>query len=213
MAIEKKSTHSTKSEIEGDWSIYFAEYSSLPYEDGGWKEFYEPAEYIIGFFEQYGRFNTKNFLEIGSAGGFLVEEFLNLGWSAWGIEQYKPIVDQFRNLSNRNLHGNATDLSRFPRDYFDLIYVSCFCYLNGEPLEKAIKEMRRVSKRTGVIEVDGMFLMPNGKPTFEDEFVKTHKTTHEWGELLRKYGFRVLKTTHRYLLVQKRRKYSDLSVE
>ena len=185
------------------WSRYFRDYTrDRSYQDGGWKTYHIPASRILHRVKKFRNLDeVKTFLEIGSAGGFLVADFLKRGFDAYGIEHYQPIIGVCKAAVGRNIHGCATKLV-FRKGYFDLIYATALCYLAGKKLEKAIREIYRVLDDEGIAIVDGVF--KGGY--FSDEYTKTFLTAKQWGELLKGYGFTPLLIKKGFVLVEKSEK-------
>ena len=75
-------------------------------------------------------FSNKNsretqlyFLDVGSASGELVNEFISSGWEAHGIEPSKGLVElSINNFRLNNIKHSTVEEAEYPNNHFDLIH-------------------------------------------------------------------------------------------
>lgn len=88
------------------------------------------------------------FLELGCAKGFLVQAMRMIGIEAYGMDISEYAVSNCHpDMKDYIFCQNATDLSRFKDEYFDLVYSWDFLeHLYPQELHECLKECRRVGK-------------------------------------------------------------------
>jgi SAM-dependent methyltransferase len=140
----------------------------------------------------FGRKPPYTLLDCGSANGLTLERFAGIGIEAWGIENSPHVhartAPEWR---ERNLLGDVRTLP-FPDRSFDFVYETCLCYLSGEDVDRAIRELYRVC-RIGVF-MGGITsdMMPEVIEEHElFEGVGTLTTLWDWSERFQRHGFRI----------------------
>jgi SAM-dependent methyltransferase len=134
-------------------------------------------------------------LDAGSASGLTLAEFAKRRIDAWGVERNKYIHQQTpHHLNRRNLLGDIRKLD-FADNYFDFVYETCLAYLPEGQLGRAIRELRRVTKR-GII--FGSITTDMNAELFKRRNLlfgmKSLMTLREWSELFGGNGFTVATT-------------------
>src|SRR5262249_35155836 len=88
-------------------------------------------------------------LDCGSASGLTLAALERVRVEAWGVDNnpytHAPPRGKWK---KRNLLGDTRDLP-FPDNHFDFVYDTCLCYLPEKDLDRAVRELSRVS-RVGV---------------------------------------------------------------
>src|SRR5262252_9225295 len=169
---------------------YFDTYRGL----GAYADMYQhffSALYLIDMIRLiWGAKPGYRLLDAGSASGLTLEDFAAFGVQAWGIENNKYIYAHTPDkLLKRNVFGNVLQLP-FPDNYFDFVYETCLCHLPESRVERAIRELYRVTKR-GIIfssitsdldvEIIRKYDLLRG--------VRTLSTWWEWSEIFLDYDF------------------------
>jgi len=126
---------------DGDRRINYGGYKYIP---GRWTSL---AKKII---KRYNLKNHSNILDIGCGKGFLMYELkkINPTFNVYGVEISKYAIRNSKvEIKKDILHGNATSLP-FKDNFFDLAFsINTFHCLHNYELEKALKEITRVSKK------------------------------------------------------------------
>lgn len=157
------------------------------YYDGRWKPV---AKDIKKFFKLK---NNDKLLDVGCAKGFLVNDLIDVGIDAYGLEISKYAIKKSLKKTYGRIHlGNATSLP-FPDNSFDcIISINTIHNLNKSSCIKSIKEMVRVCKSNKIfIQVDS-YLNKKQKKVFE-EWVLTaryHDYPKNWKKLFKIAGYK-----------------------
>ncbi|MGE3538043.1 MAG: FAD-dependent oxidoreductase [Candidatus Tectimicrobiota bacterium] len=169
---------------------YFDTYRGLgPYAET--YQHFHNATYLMDLIRLvWGSKSGYRLLDAGSASGLVLDDFAAFGVQAWGIENNRYIYSQTPDrLRKRNMFGNVQQLP-FPDNYFDFVYETCLCYLPESRVERAIRELCRVTRRGLIlgsitsdldIEVIKKYDLLRG--------VRTLSTWWEWSEALMEYDF------------------------
>ncbi len=126
---------------------YFDTYRGLgPYADT-YQRFFNAAYLLDMIRLVWGAKPGYRLLDAGSASGVTLEDFSAFGVQAWGIENNKYIYAHTPDKwLKRNILGNVQQLP-FPDNHFDFVYETCLCHLPASRIERAIRELCRVTKR------------------------------------------------------------------
>jgi monoamine oxidase/SAM-dependent methyltransferase len=131
-------------------------------------------------------------LDAGSASGLTLADLAEYGIKAWGVESNRYIHSQTpAKWRKRNLLGDIRNLP-FPDGYFDFVYETCLTHVPEDQLDRAIRELHRVSRR-GVIFAS---LTSDMNPALFQRRdlltgVKALMPLWEWGELFTARGFAI----------------------
>jgi SAM-dependent methyltransferase len=135
------------------------------YWDGDRRICYGGYRYLEGRWEkvarlmaaQYGIKPGDKILDIGCGKGFLLYDFTKVvpGIEVFGIDISSYAIDNSKaEISDRLQVGNATSLP-FPDRHFDFVYsITTLHNLHCYDLDKALREMQRVSKRNSYLCVE-----------------------------------------------------------
>jgi SAM-dependent methyltransferase len=135
------------------------------YWDGDRRICYGGYRYLEGRWEkvarlmaaQYGIKPGDKILDIGCGKGFLLYDFTKVvpGVEVFGIDiSGYAIANSKEEVSDRLQIGNATSLP-FPDRYFDFVYsITTLHNLHCYDLDKALREMQRVSKKNSYLCVE-----------------------------------------------------------
>lgn len=138
---------------------------AFDYWDGDRKICYGGYRYLEGRWEkvarlmaaQYGIKAGDKILDIGCGKGFLLYDFTKVipGVEVFGIDiSSYAIANSKEEVSDRLQVGNATSLP-FPDRYFDFVYsITTLHNLHCYDLDKALREMQRVSKKNSYLCVE-----------------------------------------------------------
>jgi len=169
---------------------YFDTYRGLGAYADTYQRFFN-ALYLIDMIRLvWGAKPGYRLLDAGSASGLTLEDFAAFGVQARGIENNKYIYAHTPDkLLKHNVFGNVQQLP-FPDNYFDFVYETCLCHLPESRIERAIRELYRVTKR-GIIfgsitsdlnvEIIRKYDLLRG--------VRTLSTWWEWSEVFLDYDF------------------------
>ena len=140
----------------------------------------------------WGRKPPYKLLDCGSANGLTLARFADIGINAWGIENSSYVHAKTpKELKKKNILGDVKKLP-FEDNSFDFIYETCLCYLSGEDLDLAIRELNRVCK-TGIF--FGSITSDMRPEIIEEhelfEGVSTLTTLWDWSELFIRNGFNI----------------------
>jgi monoamine oxidase/SAM-dependent methyltransferase len=140
----------------------------------------------------WGQKPPYKLLDCGSANGLTLARFEDIGIDAWGIENSAYVHGKTpKAYLKKNILGDVRKLP-FADNAFDFIYETCLCYLSGDDLQAAIRELYRVCKvgiffgsitsdmRAEVIEQHDLF-----------EGIATLTTLWDWSELFVRNGFKI----------------------
>ena len=138
--------------------------------------------------EHYGLDSESKILDIGGGKNFLIYEFYKAGIKdVYGVEISEYAVEHTPAEIRENCFvGTATDLSRWPDNYFDLILSKdCLHNVPPEEIETSIKEIVRVSKGPGFLQINS-YETPNQKKCLKTWVItiKTVMSANEWVSLL-----------------------------
>lgn len=154
---------------------------------------YFSAKYVIDMLEAvWGALPPYSLLDAGSANGMTLAAFARKNIDAWGIENSPFIHSQtHRKWRTRNLLGDIVELP-FPDKNFDFVYETCLCYVAEWDVDRAIRELSRVTRR-GVF--FGSIVQEMGKGTAEDwkdtfYGIKTLLNLPQWSKRFLANGFR-----------------------
>ncbi|MBM3222806.1 MAG: methyltransferase domain-containing protein [Candidatus Tectomicrobia bacterium] len=164
---------------------YFDTYRGLgPYADT-YQRFFSAAYLLDVIRLVWGAEPGYRLLDAGSASGLTLEDCAAFGVQAWGVENnhyiYASTPDRLRQY---NVFGNVQHLP-FPDNHFDFVYETCLCHLPERRVERAIRELHRVTKRGIIfgsitsdmnIEIIRKYDLLRG--------VRTLATLWEWSEML-----------------------------
>ena len=167
-----------KEYFDGDRSYGYGGYKY----DGRWRPV---AKDIINY---YSLKEGDKFLDIGCAKGFLVQDLVDLGIDAYGVD----ISEYAIKSASKKIQGrlNLCDAKNlyFPNNSFDVV-VSINTIHNLEKNEclKAVKEIQRVTKKGSFIQVDS-YENDKQQKIFESWVLtaKYYDYTHKWIELFKK---------------------------
>ena len=132
-------------------------------------------------------------LDIGCAKGFLINDLIDIGIDAYGLEISEYAIQNSMQSTFGRIHlGNAIQLP-FPDNSFDcIVSINTIHNLTKSNCIKAIKEMVRVCKTNKMyIQVDS-YLNENQKKIFEDWVLtaKYHDYPKNWIKLFKDSGFK-----------------------
>jgi SAM-dependent methyltransferase len=153
---------------------------------------YFSANYVVDMFEAvWGVLPPYSLLDAGSANGMTLAAFARKNINAWGIENSPYIHSKTpRKWRSRNLLGDIVALP-FADHTFDFIYETCLCYVAECDVDRAIRELSRVT-RQGLFFGSIVREMGNGTDEdWEDTFygIKTLLNLREWSERFLANGF------------------------
>lgn len=119
------------------------------YYDGRWKPV---AEEMIS---HYGLTQESKVLEVGCAKGYLMYEFYKLGIeNVFGCDISSYAISQVPKEIAANFNVMSADSLRYKDSQFDLVVsIDCIHNFDSDGVDKAIKEMIRVSKKDVFIRV------------------------------------------------------------
>ncbi len=119
------------------------------YYDGRWKSV---AEEMIS---HYGLTKENKVLEVGCAKGFLMYEFYKLGVkNVFGCDISSYAISQVPKEIEKNFRVMSADYLDYLDSEFDLIVsIDCIHNLDSKGIDRATKEMMRVSKKDVFIRV------------------------------------------------------------
>jgi len=132
-------------------------------------------------------------LDVGCAKGFLLHDFLNIvpGIRVTGLDISSYALQNAMNSEKDHLvRGNASDLP-FPDNSFDLVIsINTVHNLDLEKCKRAIRDMRRVSRRHTYLQVDS-WLNEEQYKNFErwQLTALTYFDREEWKNLFREVGY------------------------
>ncbi len=133
---------------DGDRKICYGGYS---YMEGRWEKV---ARAMV---EHYGIKPGDKILDVGCGKGFLLYDFTKVvpGLELHGIDISEYAIENAREeIKDRLQVGNATSLP-FPDNYFDFVFsITTLHNLHCYDLEKALREIERVSKKNKYICVE-----------------------------------------------------------
>ena len=140
----------------------------------------------------WGRKPPYKLLDCGSANGLTLARFEDIGIDAWGIENSAYVHAKTpKEIKKKNILGDVRKLP-FKDNSFDFVYETCLCYLSGEDLDLAIRELHRVCK-TGIF--FGSITSDMRPEIIEEhelfEGVTTLTTLWDWSELFIRAGFNI----------------------
>lgn len=157
------------------------------YYDGRWKPV---AEEMIS---HYGLNADSKVLEVGCAKGFLMYEFYKLGIrNVYGCDISSYAISQVPEQIAKNFKAMSADSLENEDSFFDLaLSIDCIHNLDSEGVDRAIKEMMRVSKKDIFIRVGSY------RNHEEYESIKkwgvtslTFNSPEEWLERFSRLGYR-----------------------
>jgi monoamine oxidase/SAM-dependent methyltransferase len=139
----------------------------------------------------WGKKPPYRLLDCGSASGLTLQAFADANIEAWGIENSAYIHARTpAKWKKRNLLGDVRQLP-FPDNHFDFVYDTCLCYVPGEHLDQAVRELLRVCK-VGIF--FGGVTADMTQEVIEDynlfKGVRSLYTLWEWAEIFMRNGFR-----------------------
>lgn len=156
------------------------------YYDGRWRPVAE--EMIL----HYGLNPESKVLEVGCAKGFLMYEFFKLGIiNVYGCDISPYAISQVPGEIAANLKVASADSLGYEESSFDLVVsIDCIHNLEPEGVDKAIKEMMRVSKKNVFLRVGSY------RNSEEYEYLRkwavtslTFNSPDEWLECFKKTGY------------------------
>ena len=153
--------------------------------DGRWKSV---AKDII---KHYKLNKNDKVLDVGCAKGFLVNDLIDLGIDAYGIDisEY-AINNSFEKIRNKLQIGNAKNLPYEDKKFDLVLSINTIHNLTRDLCKQAIKEMLRVSKGKEFIQVDS-YKTEEQKKIFESWVLtaKFYGYPHEWMELFKECNY------------------------
>lgn len=155
--------------------------------DGRWIPI---AEDIIA---HYGLKAESRVLDIGCAKGFLVKDLRKVcpGLDAFGIDISEYAINHCESEVIGRLHLGCASSLPFPDKSFDLVMsINTLHNLEGENLQKALREVRRVSKGPAYVQVDS-YHTPEERELFLNWVLtaKTHDYPKEWLNIFNQAGY------------------------
>lgn len=132
-------------------------------------------------------------LDVGCAKGFLVNDLVELGLDAYGLDtsQYAVVNTPHPGVVGR-LHWGLAEMLPFPDKSFDLVLsINTLHNLPRFRLIYALQEMRRVSRHGRMfVQVDS-YRTADEKALFEEWVLtaETHGTPEEWQALFAEAGY------------------------
>ena len=134
-------------------------------------------------------------LDVGSANGQTVSDLIDEGIDAWGVENNRYIHRRtLPGFRRRNVLGDVRKLP-FPDKRFDFVYDTALCYVPRRDIERAIRELHRVTKRGVVLGTVASDMNPAlfaARPLLDG--VRTFLSIWEWSDLFLANGFRLAVT-------------------
>ena len=119
--------------------------------------------------------NPGRVLDLGCAMGYLVRRLRNQGVEAWGIDISQYALEHAPEETRQWLTWGNTDRLPWPDKFFDMVVSFALLeHLNHGELERAIKEIQRVSQR-GIISVGY-----GDNPDFADDITHAIKENGDW---------------------------------
>ena len=169
---------------------YFDTYRGLGAYADTYQRFFSASYFIDMIRLIWGANPGYRLLDAGSASGLTIEDFAAFGVQAWGIENNKYIYAHTPDkLLKHNVFGNVLQLP-FPDNHFDFVYETCLCHLPESRIERAVRELYRVTK-CGIIfgsitsdlnvEIIRKYDLLRG--------VRTLSTWWEWSDVFLDYDF------------------------
>lgn len=113
---------------------------------------YYPKIHFIRFIMQYLKKDNITWLDIGCAKGYLVQELLENGINAYGIDNSEYAIKNALSLVRKKIQKGS--VSKIPFEYEKFDVVSLFDvieHIHPKDTEKAINEIHRVLKPNGVL--------------------------------------------------------------
>ena len=175
---------------------YHCEYTEKGIEEWNYEDSYDEyfnAEYVERLIKIVWKAKPPyRLLDAGSASGLTLADFAELGIDPWGIESNKYIHSQTpKEWRRRNKLGDVRKLP-YRDNQFDFVYETCLGDVPERDVERAIRELHRVTRR-GVLFTSltsdmnpEILKRPN---VFKG--MKTLLTLWEWSELFLANGFRM----------------------
>lgn len=135
-------------------------------------------------------------LDSGSASGLSLDAFAKAKVDAWGIENNHYIHSKTpHSLRLKNVLADVRDIP-FEDNYFDFVYDTSLCHLPECDLDRAIRELRRVTRygflHSGV--TSDVKRSAKDDKSYKDDMsygVETLISLSEWSERLGRNGFRL----------------------
>jgi SAM-dependent methyltransferase len=169
---------------------YFDTYRGLGAYADTYQRFFSASYFIDMIRLIWGANPGYRLLDAGSASGLTLEDFAAFSVQAWGIENDKYIYAHTPDkLLQHNVFGNVLQLP-FPDNHFDFVYETCLCHLPESRIERAVRELYRVTK-CGIIfgsitsdlnvEIIRKYDLLRG--------VRTLSTWWEWSDVFLDYDF------------------------
>jgi SAM-dependent methyltransferase/phosphohistidine phosphatase SixA len=172
---------------------YFDYYDGEKSYDETFKEYFG-AKYVVDMLEAvWGIAPPYSLLDAGSANGMTLKALAKKNVDAWGIENSAYIHGQTRRKWRaRNLLGDVRKIP-FPDKNFDFTYDTCLCYVAGNDVDEAIREIRRVTRLGAFFGSIVKDMRRDRDRDGEDLFygVKTLLTLPQWSERFLANGFRL----------------------
>jgi SAM-dependent methyltransferase len=150
-------------------------------------------QYVIGLIEAvWGHRPPYRLLDCGSANGLTLGDFARAGVDAWGVENSEYIHAQTpEGARPRNMLGDVTAGLPFPDNFFDFVYDTALCYVEPADLDKAIRELYRIT-RVGVL-LSGITadMLPEALDENDARYgVRSLFPLPEWAARFERNGFR-----------------------
>lgn len=114
----------------------------------GYLEFYVTMTYIKKYLN-----SGDKICDIGAGSGVYSKELSDLGYEVTAVELIKHNVRKIEEKGIKAIHANATNLSMFADDTFDvtLLLGPMYHLIKNEELLSALSEAKRITKKSGII--------------------------------------------------------------
>jgi monoamine oxidase/SAM-dependent methyltransferase len=169
---------------------YFQNYWRLGRYQDVWTQFFNAEHLCDSIREVWGAGKTFSILDAGSASGLTVQALRKLGLDAHGVEKNAWIHGQTPKDTRRFNHlGDVTALP-FKDGQFDFVYETCLANLPPAKVQKALRELHRVSRKgviLGSVTSDLSWQMLITKEM--ERGVKTWATLWQWSDWFFNVGF------------------------
>ena len=106
----------------------------------------------IKYIEKYLKPNSK-IIDVGAGAGRYSKYLYDLGYDVTPVELVKHNVRKIESLGLKAIQGNATNLSKFADNSFDmvLLFGPMYHLISDEEKIRALNEAKRICKKDGVI--------------------------------------------------------------
>jgi len=156
------------------------------YYDGRWKSV---AKDIVNLYKLK---KGDKVLDIGCAKGFLVNDLIDLGIDAYGLDISEYAIQNSMKSTYGRLHIGSAEKLHFPDNSFDfVISINTIHNLTKLQCIKSLKEINRVSKKFSFVQVDSYRTL-NQKKIFLEWVLtaKYHDYPQNWKKLFKLAGYK-----------------------